>query len=158
MGARFPDASPRFVRALSTAETQIRLAPSTSKIAAKDSSWTKWEQFCQHEGVNKFLVGIADPIAYLLVFAVLYREGSASKSGNTVRASTVDDVLRDISQKMAELGYTDYRLLPNGHLDYRLSQLKKSWNKADPPSERVQPVSLAILRELCKTAGGNRMP
>jgi hypothetical protein len=96
---------------------------------------------------------VSDPIPFFLVFAVRYRDGSLAKNNHAVRSATVADVLRDIGQKMALLGRPDPRILPSGRQEFRLTRLLKGFTKDDPPPERVQLVSMAVLRQLCLDTG-----
>jgi hypothetical protein len=59
----------------------------------------------------------------------------------------VADALHAIGQTLANLGYTDHRLLPSGKLDFRLSQQISHYNKEAPPPSRVKPIPLAILMQ-----------
>jgi hypothetical protein len=54
---------------------------------------------------------------------------------------------------MALLGRPDPRILPSGKLDFRLARLKKGFTKEDLPPERLQPVSISILQQLCLDTG-----
>jgi hypothetical protein len=87
------------------------------------------------------------------VFAVRYRDGSIAKNNKAVRGSTVADVLHDIGQMMALLGHPDPQILPSRRQEFRLTRLLKGFTKDDPPPERVQLVSLAVLQQLCLDTG-----
>jgi hypothetical protein len=143
----------RFARDLQFAGQTIQHAVAARSAAAASSSWTKWETFCYDCGINPTLDSVPDPIPFFLVFAVRYRDGSIAKNNHAVRGATVADVLRDIGQKMALLGRSDPRILPSGRQEFRLTRLLKGFTKADPPPERVQPVSMAVLRQLCLDTG-----
>jgi hypothetical protein len=54
---------------------------------------------------------------------------------------------------MALLGRPDPRILPSGKQDFRLKRLLKGFTKEDPPHGRLQPVSLAIIQQLCIDTG-----
>ena len=54
---------------------------------------------------------------------------------------------------MALLGRPDPRILPSGRQEFRLARLLKGFLKDDPPPERLQPVSLAVLQQLCLETG-----
>ena len=121
--------------------------------AAAASSWTKWLAFCAECRVEPYLREFDDPIPFFLVFAVRYRDGSIAKNHKSVRGSTVADVLRHIGQALALMGRPDPRILPSGRQEFRLARLLKGFSKADPPPERLQPVSLAVLKQLCHETG-----
>lgn len=148
-----PTVAARFARDLQFAGKTIVHATAAGSTAAAATSWTQWQLFCDECSVDPLLTGIADPIPFFLVFAVRYRDGSLSKSGDPVRSGTVDDILRDIGQTMALLGRPDPRILPSGKQEFRLKRLLKGFTKEDPPSQRLQPVSLAILQQLCRDTG-----
>jgi hypothetical protein len=154
LGTSSLSAASRFARDLQSAGQTIESA--TTGGSSRSSSWTQWEAFCEDCGVAPTLAGIADPIPFLLVFAVRYRDGTLSKSGEPVRASTVEDVVRDIGQTMALMGHPDPRTLPSGRIEFRLGRLFRGFTKEDPPPSRLQPVSLEILRQLCLDTGQSR--
>ena len=154
MGARSVAGSPRFRRDLQSALGTIEASGSRSKMAARSRTWEQWVQFCHDEGLDPLLADFDDPLAAFLVFAVRYRSGEASKSGNTVRAGTVDDALRDVGQTMADMGGTDPRLGPAGKYVRRLERFLKGLGKEDPPPARVQPISLEVLEFLLQDCKG----
>ena len=153
MGNCSPTTAARFARDLQFAGQTIQHAVAARSATAASSSWRIWTAFCTECGVAPTLPTIPDPIPFFLVFAVRYRDGSVAKNKNAVRGATVADVLRDIGQTMAVLGRPDPRVLPSRRQEFRLTRLLKGFTKADPPPERVQPVSMAVLQHLCLDTG-----
>jgi hypothetical protein len=92
-----------------------------------------------------------DPILPLQIFALRYRRGELSPSKTPVRGKTVADALRAIGQMLANLGYSDPRLLPSGKLNFRLSRQLSHYNKMDPPPSRVKPIPSSVLTHTVHT-------
>ena len=153
MGTHTTPFSLGFARDLQFAEQTIQNAVAPRTAAAAASSWNKWTEFCAECKVDTTLSTHADPIPFFLVFAVRYRDGTVAKNHHSVRSATVADVLRHIGQKMALLGRPDPRILPSGRTEFRLARLLRGFLKDDPPPERLQPVSLAVLQQLCLETG-----
>jgi hypothetical protein len=53
-----------------------------------------------------------------------------------------------VGQTLALLGAPDPRLDPSGRIDLRLSRQLRSYHRHDPPPQRMQPISLDVLRHV----------
>jgi len=52
---------------------------------------------------------------------------------------------------LANLGYSDPRLLPSGKLNFRLSRQLSHYNKMDPPPSRIKPIPSSVLTHTVHT-------
>ena len=155
-----PEARDAFRADLVAALDESRSSVVPGKVAARDSTWTKWEEFCAEVGADPLLPPDSaaqahlEPIALLQVFAKRYRNGSLAKnkSKNPVRGCTVEDALRDIGQTLTSLGISDPRLQPSGRLQPLLKNQITYYKKQDGPSRRVRPVTIAIVRQVVEMA------
>ena len=83
------------------------------------------------------------------LFGYQYRIGEASKSGQSVRASTVEAALCDVGTMFSELDLPDPRLQPgSNHYVASLKRWIVAIHKQDPAPSRVVPCSLAIIHAL----------
>lgn len=94
----------------------------------------------------------ADPIPFLQVFALRYRNGTIAPRGKAVRARTVEDALRSVGQTRALMGSSDLRLNSTGKIDFRLQRQISCYKKQDPPPNRVKPIPVPILMSIMATA------
>jgi hypothetical protein len=122
---------------------------STQRARAKTRE--KWTAFCAALGFEPLLKAM-EPEHRLLtieVFGYQYRTGQASKSGQPVRAGTVEAALCDVGTLFSELDRPDPRLEPGGT---RYVASLKRWliaiHKQDPAPSRVVPCSLSIIHAL----------
>jgi hypothetical protein len=86
-----------------------------------------WTQYCATLAIDPLLDNINDPVSLLQVCALRIRNGRYSRSGGSVRASTVDTELRHVGQTLVLLGTRDPRLTANGKRDIRLSCQSSYW-------------------------------
>jgi hypothetical protein len=70
-----------------------------------DGAWTMWTKYCATLVIDPMLKDIGDPVSLLQVYAQRICDGRYSRSGNAVRASTVDAELRHVGQTLALLGW-----------------------------------------------------
>jgi hypothetical protein len=129
------------------------------RTKAHDANWQLWDGFCHAHGVDPLMQAVPDAIPYLMVFAQRYRDGKLAKSGQPVRARTVEDTVRSIGQTMAMLGANDCRYAASGKLDLRLTRQLKGFGKTDPQPTRVKPAPFALLAHMqqeATTTGGQR--
>jgi len=102
-----------FCRDLSLATDTLRASVVPSRAASSSSHWRKWVQFCNQLGIPPVVsqeIDNIDVVPFLQVFAQRYRTGELAPSRRPVRACTVEDVIRSISQTMASVGAQDPRL------------------------------------------------
>ncbi len=99
----------------------VALGVSQQQAASTDSTWLVWEAFCNDLQIDPTLKDSPDHIIPLQLFAHRYRCGQISPSKTVVRGKTVGDAVRSVGQMLANMGYTDSRLLPSGKLNFRLS-------------------------------------
>jgi hypothetical protein len=86
---------------------------------------------------------------FLELFGHGYRTGHLSKSGNPVRAHTVETALGDVGAFFTGLDRPDPRLEPGtGKLRPQLKKWLVGLHKMDPASSRTYPCTVAILRAL----------
>jgi hypothetical protein len=124
----------------------VSLGVSTQRASATDTTWTTWEAFCADLNIDPTLQTTPDPVLPLQLFALRYRRGEISPSKSKVRGKTVGDALRAVGQTLANMGYSDPRLLPSGKLQFRLSRQLAYYSKQDPPPSRVKPIPSGILQ------------
>ena len=128
---------------LAQAEARAGVVASTAK--RRDQGWYLWSSFCTQLCLDPSLEGIQDPVQILMVYAHRLRTGQCSRSGQPVKAGTVDSELRYVGQTLALLGAQDPRLVQDGRLDYRLSSMLRHYRLSDPPPARVKPIPVPIL-------------
>jgi hypothetical protein len=63
-----------------------------------------------------------------------------------------------VGQAHARLGTPDPRLTAGSKLDFRLGSLLQAWKKADPPPQRVKPLPLPVVAQVCAMARGESSP
>ena len=120
-----------------------------STQVARKKTQEVWVSLCASYQVDPILEGIPEShkIHFLELFASKYRRGEISKSGNPVRARTVEVALSDVGAFFADMDQPDPR-----HRDGRLHPALKKWlvamHKEDPASTSVLPCSLLIIQEL----------
>lgn len=137
---------------LSLAQETSRSSVVPSRANAQDNTWVVWENFCLELAVDPLLNTVPDPIHYLMVFAVRYRDGRLAKDGYSVRAWTVEDAIRAVGQTMASLGSKDHHLIGPRTLEYRLSKLFSAWKRIDPAPTRVKPVPSTLVEDCVSAA------
>lgn len=105
---------------------------------ARGGSHPGYYYFCRKRNISPILETVQDPVLELQEFANRYRDGRIASRQKPVRAGTVEDALRRISQTLSSMGtYPDYWLRPDGTYVYRLDQLFKDTKKEDDPKTRV---------------------
>jgi hypothetical protein len=130
---------------LDTISQHVALGISQNRAASTDSTWLVWTAFCNELQIDPTLQDSPDNIIPLQLFAHRYRCGQISPSQTPVRGKTVGDAVRSVGQTLANLGYSDPRLLPSGKLSFRLSRQLSYYTKSDPPPSRVKPIPTPVL-------------
>lgn len=122
-----------------------------SSRTARANTQAVWVQLCQDHGADPSFTGL-DPafhLRFLELFGQRYRTGEISKSGQPVRAHTVETALGDVGAYFTSLDKPDPRLHPGNGL--YLPALKKwlvALHKEDPSSSRTYPCSVRILQAM----------
>jgi hypothetical protein len=96
-----PPAQDDFSTDLGIALQTIQSAVVPQRAHAQDNTWDIWEDFCMEHGVDSLLNQAADPIHFLLVFAVRYGDGRLAKEGNPVQSQTEEDAVCAVGQTIA---------------------------------------------------------
>jgi hypothetical protein len=109
-------------------------------------------------GVSPVRDPSSDSIPLLQLFAQRYRTGAIAPGRKLVKSRTVEDALRAVGQAHAWLGAPDPRLTPAHKLDFRLSSLLLAWQKSDAPPNRVKPLPLPVVAQVCDLARGENSP
>ncbi len=130
-------------------EREAALVASTRRARAKTQEI--WCTLCTRLETDPLLEGV-DPkfhLHFLELFGHGYRTGHLSKSGNPVRAHTVEAALGDVGAYFTSLDLPDPRLEPGtGKLRPQLKKWLVGLHKMDPASSRTYPCTVAILRAL----------
>jgi hypothetical protein len=150
-----PHSQDAFRRHLGVAMEAVRARVVPSCDWAATGHWKLWLQFCRQLCIDPYLHENAagfDGIPFLQVFAQRYRLGDITPSGLAVRACTIEDAVRSVTQEMAAMGSPDPRMNVFGKLDFHLTSLWKAWKQADPPPHWVKPLPVKVLRHLINYA------
>ena len=134
-----------FSRDLGIAQQAVPAGVVDKRSRAADNHWAHWVEFCEAHAVDPWFAKGDDPIPYLQVFATRYRDGRIAPRGKPVRSGTVSDALRAI-------GSADIRLDEYGTIDFRLSRQMRFYTKEDPPTQRVKPIPIQVVRAIVGAA------
>ena len=139
-------------RDLLSVQAQRERAVVATSASARKKTQQVWRTLCGELGHTALLEGLRpqDRIHVFELFGERYRTGRISKSGKPVQAHTVEVALGDVGALFSDMGVGDPRLRPGGTT--YVPALKKwlvSLQKEDPPSTRVYPCNVTILRGLC---------
>lgn len=154
------DCIPPLHRDAFRADLLIGLEANRAKVTpktrtGKDNTWTIWCLFCDQQGQDPYLSTYpCDPLDFFIVFGLRYRRGDIAKdkrgrltTGPGVRGGSVSTALQAIGERFTELGRPDPRKLTGSNeLAPRLQGLYKFFKKEDPPSSRIWPACLHIVR------------
>ena len=146
-----PVARKRLLTDLSTA-LQVATRSKTPKTRkAQGKIFAHWQDFCNDIQVPETLDIDLDQdtkVAYLLVFALRYREKGLR--GQPVRADTVSKALLAVGQGITNLGGLDPRMASPGSKQYHpiLHAYLSALRDEDDPSKRAYPANLTIIRAL----------
>ena len=140
-----------FLADLRAAEKAVQSSVSAGYGQAQDKTWTGWQMYCRELALDPLLRQAQDPIQLLQVYAERVRDGRYSRSGKSVRSSTVTSSIRHIGQTIALMGAPDPRLTSGGQLDIRLRRQFLFYTKEDPPPSCVQPIPLPIILHVVHT-------
>ena len=130
---------------LLAAQKTVRSGVVPSRDTKAQRLWGIWCSFCTSVNADPELSSVADPVPLLQAFAMRYRDGRISASGDPNRARSVEDAVRLVSQRFPLLGSQDPRLDHAGKQDFRLKRMWAAWKKEDDPPARVEPVPVPIL-------------
>lgn len=158
MGAIPPSERTALCRDFNIIKQQIARGITQKRNITADNTWDIWSNFCATLGIEPGLSEVNDPVPYLLLFGLRYRDGRLAPRGKQVRARTAEDAIRFVGQAFAAVGAHDPRLNAHGKLDFRLARLIRSWKKEDPPAKRKKPVPVAVLDEATSHARRNANP
>ena len=108
--------------------------------------------FPRAQKVDPFLKVFEDKVPILQVFLYRVRIGELAASGDKIRARSAEDYVRAVAQTFLSMGTDDPRLNSAGKIDFRLGHMISAWKKADPPSWRVKPIPIQVLRRIAYIA------
>ena len=128
-----PDTANVFRTDLLTSKEAVAAGVTAAYSKKKDTHWNCWKEFCEDSGLDPFLLCTKDPIPYLQVFAVRYRDGRLAPGGKPVASKTVSDAVRSVGQRFSGMGAKDPRKDCDGEIDFRLSRQYRSYTKNDGP-------------------------
>lgn len=124
----------------------------------KENTWNLWCFFLQSVGIkDPYLSDYPfDILDLFIVFGLRYRRGALGKdqkgrpttSSKPVRGETVSTALQAVGERFTDLGGSDPRLLREATLAPRLKNLYTFFRNEDPPSSRLWPVTLTIIKSL----------
>ena len=103
-------------------------------------------------GLNPFLEAFDDKVSILQVFLQRVRIGELAASGDKIRARSAEDYVRSVAQTFLSVGADDPRLNSAGKIDFRLQRMIAAWKRKDPPSKRVKPIPVQVLRRIAYVA------
>lgn len=141
-----PSFQDEFLADLRAAEAATRTGVTSQYQHKKDRHFQMWADFCHDLHVDPYLRECQDPITLLQVYAVRVRDGRLAPSGNPVQSSTVATAVRSVGQACALMGHSDPRLTKHGDIDLRLRYQFRSYQRADPPPERLLPIAVPIIK------------
>ena len=142
-------AAVRFAADLCLASDIASRANVSKTRRAKDSAFEHWCAFCRSLQVSPLLDGLDDDsrASMLLVYGLRYRQ--TGRTGDPVRAKTVDDALLAVGQGITNLGGRDPRKQADGITTVpALRAFIQALRNDDEPSKRAYPINVAILRRL----------
>ena len=153
-----PDTANNFRSDYGVATKTVKAGISSGRAKSTATAWEQWEQFALELAVDPLLQTVQDKIPLLQVFAHRVRNGQLAKKGNPIRARSVEDYLRFVSQTFLGVGAEDPRLNSAGGIDFRLQRMISAWKKDDPPPQRVKPVPYQVLRRIAFIADQSSCP
>ena len=119
--------------------TETALVPKTRR--SRRNHFQRWIEFCAEHGRPPSLSDVPLPetrLCYLLVFAVRYRRRTNPRTGELVRADTVETALIAVGQGITALGQPDPRKQAGGDRnDPLLASFIKAMRDQDSPSTRA---------------------
>ena len=148
MATMHPEVRNAFSIDLGLAQEAVRTNVVAKRANSATGHWRLWVEFCTEHNVDPWFKQGEDPIPYLQVFALRYRDGRIAPRGKPVRSGTVSDALRSIGQAFQRMGAPDPRFNEFGATDYRLKAQLRKYNKEDPPAQRVKPIPMSVVKHL----------
>ena len=147
-----PSNQARFCNSFYSVVHDIAKGLSASQTAATNEKCTKWAEFCQDLDLNPLLILHRDPVHILNTFARHYWTLSLAPSIRHILSHTVGDYIRSIVQVLAAMGAPYPCLKSQGEIDIRLRFKYWCYSKNDPPTNRVKPTPLQVLRHISSIA------
>lgn len=83
------------------AQSTVRAGVVPARDRKAQRTWEVWCTFCYSINANPDVSNLADPIPLLQAFALGWRDGRISSSGNPNRARSVEDAVRLVGQKFS---------------------------------------------------------
>jgi hypothetical protein len=97
------------------------------------TSIRSWDDFCLENGIDPFIQSWEGPFPILQVFGQRYRDGQIAPRKNAVRAPTVEDSLRAVSQAFARVGSPDVRKNIDSNIDFQIQLQIRAYKREDSP-------------------------
>ena len=131
---------------LGSIETAIASGTSTSRTTTANTYWTIWVTWRATLHQPPYLDPL-DPnrIHWLLLFAQKLRTGELASLHGTLRARTVEDYIRHVSQAHLLDNRPDPSKDSSGQVHILLQRLYTSYKLKDPPPRRVKPIPVSVL-------------
>jgi hypothetical protein len=145
-----PEARNAVLADLSVAEEEADAGVVPKRSKAKDGHWTVWETFIADlPGVDPYLTGLSKrtKLSLLQVFARRLRSGAIAPRSHSLRGGSVADYVRTVGAEIALMDDEDGdpRMSAPGVLHPRIENLQRSYNKADPPPDKVKPIPMGLI-------------
>jgi hypothetical protein len=147
-----PATRTRFVGDFRIAAKTVSKGVSSGRARTTVTGWRQWLEFCDELGLDPFLKAFEDKVPILQVFLYRVRIGELAADGNKIRARSAEDYVRAVAQTFLSMGADDPRLNSVGKIDFRLSRMVSAWKKEDPPSWRVKPIPIQVIRRIAYIA------
>jgi hypothetical protein len=147
-----PSVRDNFLSDLLLAQKTVSEGVCSSRARSTITHWDKWLDFCDNMGLHPFLEAFDDKISILQVFLRRVRIGELAASGDKIRARSAEDYVRSVAQTFLSMGSDDPRLNTAGKIDFRLQRMIAAWKRQDPPSKRVKPIPVQVLRRIAYIA------
>jgi hypothetical protein len=147
-----PSVRDNFLSDLCLAQKTVSEGVCSGRARSSITHWDKWLDFCDHMGLHPFLEAFDDKVSILQVFLQRVRIGELAASGDKIRARSAEDYVRSVAQTFLSVGADDPRLNSAGKIDFRLQRMIAAWKRKDPPSKRVKPIPVQVLRRIAYVA------
>ena len=133
---------------LGTCQEKVKAGVSLGRAKATETGWEQWCLFCCQLALDPFLETFEDKVPFLQVFGQRVRDGELAKDGNSVRARTAEDYIRFVAQTFLGVGSPDPRYGEHNKIDFRIGRMIAAWKKEDPPTKRVKPIPVQVIRRI----------
>ena len=88
-------------------------------------------------------------ILILQVFLQRVRSGNLASQQHPIKSRSAEDYLLGIAQAYLSMGAPDPRLGAGHKIDFRITHMLKAYSKKEPPPNRVEPVTVPVIRRIC---------